>query len=352
MSDTMRPPRSGGKATINGAEKFKTTRQYIGPDGLTVKKQFVQRNGETKTAVIKRADKWQTQSIGTLPSPKMTIKAGLDLFVKHQERRKKAASTIKDIQLTAGWINAKYGSIDINSLTAPMVDLLTEEWLDQDKDRSALKIIQWGRAAYNWMIKNKWVEASTGNPFADAEPVAWEPDNWEEPMPAADFDKALAKVGGSNPDVMRALYLLLRWTGCRPDAARNLHRTEIYHDPEGRLMMRHRSKTKNSDRPQLIPEPAAKAILALPTTSVFVFSLKDGQRISQGSICKLWKRACEAAGVPHRVPYELRDMRLTELADILNPKQLQYVAGHSSVKTTLKHYVKVEQEALKKKLGG
>lgn len=341
---TMRPPRSGG--TIKGTDKFKTVRQYIGPDGGTVKKQFVQRKGETKTAVIKRADLWQSQSAGTLPVPKLSIETGLELFAKHQERRKRADSTVKDFRLAAKWIGAKFGKLDVNTLTGPMVDLLTEEWMEAGKDASAHKILRWGKAAYNWIIKNGWAKS---NPFKDAEPVEWEPDQWAEPMPAADFDKALAKV---ESPVMAALYLLLRWAGCRPDAARNLHRSELYHDDEGRLMMMHRSKTKNSDKPQLILEPAASAILALPVNSVFVFSLKDGKRVTQGTVCRTWKRACEAAKVTHRVPYDLRDMRLSELASILDPKQLQYVAGHASVTTTYKHYVKVDRENLKKKLGG
>lgn len=47
MIATMRPQRTG---TYTSDGRFKTTRQYIGPDGLPVRKEFVQRLRAKETA--------------------------------------------------------------------------------------------------------------------------------------------------------------------------------------------------------------------------------------------------------------------------------------------------------------
>lgn len=336
---TMRPHRSGTKLADG---RFRTSRQYIGPDGLPVVKQFVSRKGESQKDVLKRADLWQASSAGSLPSPRMSLKDALDLYVKHKERQGLKHKSIKDLKFGTALISAEYGNIQVSKLTPVQIDALTEKWLE--KPRTALKIREQGRAAYNWFLKCEWVDK---NPFLSSEPVSYSSEDWEEPLSPAHFATTLQKVEGQ---VYRAILLLLRWTGCRPDAARNLLWSDLTGDDV--MWMSHRSKTNASSRPIPVPAEAAEAINALPRKGLFVFTNKGGRPIAESTLIHVWREAQEAAGLTPRRLYDLRHMRLTELAKVATDKELAYLGGHTTVATTKRYYVQVERAALVKKVNG
>lgn len=346
MADAMNAPRTGGKMADG---RFRTTRQYKGPDGLPVSKVFAAKKGETKRAVIDRADEWLVTNRGSLPSPKMRLRRAFDLWIDYKEGQQKADRTIEDYQETSDLICAKYGELAVSSLSAFHVDELIREWVSQGKMRTAKKIRDIGRNAFNYFIRNKWVAREEGNPFKDADPVAYEVEDETEPIPIEDFEKSLATV---KKPVHRALLLALRYTGVRPVGIRTLLRSEIRDQDDG-MWMRKFVKSRNSKKWNPVPRPAAEAIRALPVTSVFVFPNRDGAAFSESGIAAIWRDAQVKAKLENIRPlYDLRHMRASELIDLAADKGIDVVyvtrqLGHSKAALTRERYHQQQHATLR-----
>lgn len=342
----MNPKGTGGK---DARGRFKTTRQYTF-EGVTYKKEFVAKLNEKgkverDSEVRARADKWVYDHKGTKPTPSITVDSAWTLYADYRAKRK-TEKGVQDIRFAQKVAKPHIGALKVTELSADTVNKTLELIEASCKTpRTAQKVRQYGKAAYNWFMKKGW---ATRNPFSDADPVSYRADEWGEPITQEHFQKALDAE--TNP-VYRAAYLFLRWTSARPAAATGLLWADLTEDDKGRMFYRRRVKTDASDRPQFVPQTAADAINALPRVGLYVFTL-DGSKLGQSTISRAWNRAQERAGLSVRNLYDLRDLRLTELADSLSEKELQSVAGHASAATTKRHYVKVAQQKLIEKLGG
>lgn len=346
MPDAMNRPGAGGKMTDG---RFRTTRQYKAADGLFVSKAFAARKGENDQAVIDRADEWLKEERGKIPSPKMRLRRAFDLWLDYKRRQRKAERTIEDYEETAAWICAKFGEVEVRKLTAFHVDSLIFDWTAQGKLRSAKKIRDVGRNAFNYFLRNKWREREDGNPFTDTDPVGYEVEDSSEPITAADFDKALAQL---ESPVHRALLLALRWTGVRPVGIRTLLRSEIQERKDG-LWMKKYVKSRSSNKWNPVPRAAAEAIRSLPVTSMFVFPSPKGNAYSESGIARIWKSAQVKAGLTPRSIYDLRHMRATELIDTAAAAGIDVVfvarqVGHSKAAITRERYHQQKEATLRK----
>lgn len=324
MQSDMRGHRQG---CIDSQGRFRTVRQYIGPDGLPVRKVFVtqKRKKETPKQVTARADKWLSDNLGKLPAPNMTLERAIELYIEAREDEDISAPTLTDDKYVSEIIKPLLGPARIDTLDPFGVELALREW--REKPRTAKKIRDFGRKLYKWLAKRGWVDESR-NPFAMAKAPRYAPEKWEEPITAEHFDSALAKVQRED---FRAILLLLRWTGIRPKSARELAWPEIS-EKDGRMWVRKVSaKTKAGTRPLLVPKPAADAIRALPKASVLVFpSCRTGRPYNDTAVSGAWRDAQDAAGLTVRPLYDLKHLRVTELAESLDDVQIAAAVGLDS----------------------
>lgn len=307
--------------------RFKTQRQYRGPDGFPVKKEFVQRKGESRRGVIQRANAWQVEMRGKLPAPTMTLGLAIDIYSEYRQAGPLSKDTLQDDSYVKNLLVPLHG-VRIDKLDAYGIEVLLRQW--QSKPRTAKKIRDYGRKLYNWLIKRKWAQS---NPFSDSEPVPYEPENWDEPMPQTDFDKAFAKL--TDP-VVRAQILTLRWTALRPKAIRELMWSEL-EERENGLWIRKAMKNTKAKRPVYVPAHVAKVILAAPRSSLFVWpSHKTGRPYNESWIRTSWLKAQIAAGVDRRKVYDLKHLRVTELHEIFEGDDVKVTAaiGNKSVSVT------------------
>ena len=148
---------------------------------------------------------------------------------------------------------------------------------------------------------------------------------------------------------LRALVLLLRWSGLRITDGLTLDRSRI--DADGRLYL-YQSKTGTPVRTPLPPTVIA-ALKALPTISATKFFLRDGEDPFNLGDQYRWQLelAVQRSGITKRVQFHmLRDMFAVQLLLAGVPlDQVSLLLGHKSIKTTEKHYapfVKARQDQL------
>ncbi len=338
MMQSVRPQRTG---TYTSRGQFKTTRQYIGPDGLPVRKEFIQRKRESERAVVIRADKWVSENVGKLPTRTMSLARSIELYIEDRESEEIRVVTLKDDRFVSALLSHALGVVRIDALDAYGIERALRTW--REKPRTAKKVRDFGRKLYKWLAKRGWVDDSR-NPFTQAKAPTYAPEKWQEPISTEHFETALAKVCAAD---YRAVLLLLRWTGIRPKSARELMWAEIG-EKEGRMWITKQSaKRISGTRPVMVPAAAAENIRALPRTSLFVFpSPKTGKPYSDTTIMAQWRRAQKAAGLTPRELYDLKHMRVTELSRIMNSEEVAVSVGLESSEAIRNNYFQIDRTAL------
>ena len=163
-----------GTRTSRG--RYKTTRKFT-VDGATYKKEFVQRQNESIRSVNQRANDWQSTNRGKRISPFRTIASVSELYMEYRQGDSIQPVTLKDDQYAAGLLTNLLGTVDVSKVDPVGVELALRTWAH--KPRTAKKIRDFGRKLFTWLNKRGWTDS---NPFAQAKPVQYEPDVWQEPM--------------------------------------------------------------------------------------------------------------------------------------------------------------------------
>ena len=85
--------------------------------------------------------------------------------------------------------------------------------------------------------------------------------------------------------------------------------------------------------------------------SKFVFTMKDGQPMTQSSYKSMWQHISAELPDTHFSAHILRHTYITRLfeAGNLDLKEIQYLAGHSTVDMTLWVYTHYDQQSRKQK---
>lgn len=303
---------------------------------------FVSRKGESLRELTARADRAAYESRPGALMPDMEIARAVGLFLEARKGAPIAGSTRKDGEFAGRLLASLLGSCRVGSLDPFAVDSALASLAH--KPRTAQKLRAFGRMLYRWLRKRGWTER---DPFSLSSPVRYEPEVWEEPMPAEDFDLALAHVGDAG---MRALLLLLRWTAMRPKAARELTWFEVRDDGQRMYVVKASAKSRAGRRPVLVRPEAADAVRALPRSSAFVFPSTSGRRAtwSETHLLAVWKGAQAKAGLAPRKVYDLKHLRVTELCEAADGDAglVARIVGVSSPSVIERHYRQFRQRDL------
>jgi integrase len=170
----------------------------------------------------------------------------------------------------------------------------------------------------------------------DVEVVAPSPDECERIL------EALAA------EELAALFLVLRWTGCRIGEARGLRWSDV---GRGTLTFARqvRGPLKNTTvrRPIPVPDHVLEAIARMPRRSlVYVFTTRTGQPLDNRRIERILERALEGAGIRTAsgtreayTPHSFRHAFAAELLRAGFPESyVMTLLGHSSITTTVHKY--------------
>ena len=328
--------------------RFRTSRQYVGPDGLPVRKVFVtrKRSRETPKQVGARADSWLSENIGKLPTPTMTLERAIELYMEYREDDDITQVTLQDDKYVSSIMKPVLGPARTDTLDAFAVELALKTW--KDKPRTAKKVRDFGRKLYKWLAKRHWTDESH-NPFSQAKAPGYAPEKWQEPLTSEHFDEALQYVTRAD---YRAILLLLRWTGIRPKSARELTWPEVSEKDSRMWIRKVRAKTQAGTRPIMVPKVAADAIRALNKSSVFIFpSPKTSRPYNETTIMGIWRQAQADAGLDEVRPlYDLKHLRVTEYAEYLDDVETAAAVGLNSPEVIRNSYRQLSRNRLAERI--
>lgn len=199
------------------------------------------------------------------------------------------------------------------------------------------------RQAFKFAIARKWIDDDPTQSLPRII-VRHKPTEY---LDKQEFSAFLDNIGGTNPQRMRALVLLMRWSGLRIGDALRLERSSINHG----ILMLHQQKTGT---PVSLPLPPVvlDVLNKLPVIGRRYFIL-DGDKPKKyaEAVREEFHKAGKRAGISKRIhPHMLRDTFAVELLLAAVPlEEVSKLLGHSSVKTTEEHYspwVRARQEQL------
>jgi len=306
------------------------------------RRSFYQNKGESRKSVKERADAWAYEARQGVGRPEVALSRAIALYMEHRKGDGLSWSTYKDDQFMARLLTREIGGVRIGKLDPIGVELALRRLAE--RPRTAKKFRDYGRKLYKWLAKRAWVSR---NPFAEAQPVRYVPGGYEEPMGAADFERALARVA---VEAMKPLYLFLRWTGVRPTSARSLTWFEVTDDGQKMYVRKASAKTPAGRRRIRVHEPARSAVLSMPKTSEYVFPSTSSRRPTWSAkyVLDVWKRAQVDAGLEPRSVYDLKHLRITELCELFDgdADAVALVVGLQSSEVVRRHYRQYDQERL------
>lgn len=329
------PVRGHREGTKRSDGRWQTSRSVEGRE-----KVFVSRKGESLRQLTQRANRWQYESRDGDRSD-LSLARAVELFLEFRSGSDRAESTKKDDRFAAKVLLDLFGPVRIGSVDPVGVDLALRPL--QGKPRTAQKVRAFGRMLYKWLMARSWAKS---NPFQLSTPIRYEPEVWEEVMPAQAFEEALRFVPHEN---MRALLTLLRWTAIRPKAARELTWFEVQDDGERMYVAKARAKSRAGRRPVFVRPEAADLIRSLPRTSEFVFpSTSRRATWSETHLLSVWKSALRSAGFEGRKVYDLKHLRASELLDLTHGDAgtVARIIGVSSPSVLEKNYRQFKQREL------
>jgi integrase len=186
------------------------------------------------------------------------------------------------------------------------------------------------------------------------------PDSPTLPLTREEFERAFEAVEGYNLAArdgqwrrqrVRAMLLLLRWSGLRISDAAKLERSKLSAD--GKLFLR----TPKTGQSVYVPLPPSvtKVLRDLPNLEnprYFFWTGTSDVATPGKSWWKTLKRIFRAAGLPDAHPHTMRDTFAVEcLVAGVTLEEVSVLLGHSNTKVTEKHYkpwVRARQEQLER----
>lgn len=280
----------------------------------------------------------------------VTASAAAERFMSDREAKKLSDAMLRKYRNVTAEIKEQFGQIPIKSITTDDVRKLRESWkLAPITTQKRLEMV---RKFFQFCLDSDWIEKNPAKavegpvvvydptlPFTDEEmeKILWAADSIREAHP---------KIPAGTEKKLKALILLMRYSGIRISDAVMFKRGSL---KDGKLFLR-QEKTK---QPVWVPIPqhVVEAVMACDEGDEYFFYRHVG---TPKSAITEWqqrlKLVYEMAGVEDGHSHRLRD---TFSVDLLNrgvPLQVVSVLlGHTSIKTTEKHYapwVQARQEAL------
>jgi integrase/recombinase XerD len=303
---------------------------------------------------LNRSRTWEETALRPAqPTPKPLTDAWTE-FLSDLDARKLAESTVRKYKLLRRQMEgfaATKGFRFLVEFDLPAVGEFRASW--SDGPRSSAKKLERLRAFLRFAQRRKWI---ADNPALDlrAPKVTLCPTlpfTQEEMIKIlAGADKYLAEMpahGKENGRRIRALVLLLRYSGMRISDAVNLQASKL----AGNRLFLYTQKTGVPVN-ALLPDFVVKALEATPKVNEDFYFWGGAGKLD--SAVRSWqtrlRRLFEIAGIPDGHPHRLRDTFAVELLLTGVPiERVSVLLGHQSVRITERHYspwVRSRQEQL------
>jgi integrase/recombinase XerD len=294
------------------------------------------------------------------PAEPQTIEAAFKEFLDDLEARKLNSSTIRKYKLLRRQLEEfarSRGFRLLGELDLAEVGRFRVQW--KDGPRSSAKKLERLRTFFRFAQDRKWVQENPASKlkspkFSLCPTLPYTREEMVKILAAVEtYTREMPSTGLDNARRMRAMILLLRYTGMRIGDVVNLRSDRIV----GRRLFLYTQKTGVPVN-TILPEFVLTALEATPKVNEKYFfwsgegNLDSAVRSWQTRLRKLFELAGIAGGHAHR----FRDTFAVELLlDKVPIDRVSVLLGHQSVRITEKHYspwVRARQEQLEADLEG
>lgn len=293
---------------------------------------------------------WELGQFGKAETAEVTVEIAIARFLEDAAAREIRPSSVKKqrqvLNRLAAW-SQEQGLVLLRQINVQAMRDFRSTW--QLAAVTSNKMLERLRSFFRFCVDNEWLEKNPAAPLKRAK------ENQEPTLPFTKEEilrilQALeehrqGKTGlpRDNAERLRALVLVMRWTGLRISDAVMLHKGQV---DDGGIIVR-QAKTRVPVRIPVPPEvTAALALISesrggRPQDDVFYyFAPGPGDHQTRAGN---WRRRLrwlfEKANIPNGHAHRFRDTLAVELLLAGVPiERVSMLLGHESVKTTQKHY--------------
>ena len=315
-------------------------------DGAFIRKSLDTRNLEKAESMKREIE------LGKLALERVSVSKACERWIADCEARRLKPQSIRKYKEVKNELCAKFGSGNIRSVSVDDVRKLRESWTYSGSTTG--KRLELVRAFFSFCVASGWIEKNPAkgvkSPQVKQSPtLPYSESEWRDVLTALDV---YGTIHVQSPlriqKQLKALVLLMRYSGLRISDAVSLSRDRI--DSSGRLFI-YQAKTGH---PVSIPLPhfVIEALASLDNDHE-AFYFWSGVSTLKSRLTE-WqerlKKVFVIAGIPAGHGHRLRDTFSVDLLSKGVPLQtVSLLLGHSSIRTTEKHYapfVKATQIAL------
>lgn len=282
------------------------------------------------------------------PHRKITLADTANLYTADKGQQGLKPNTVSNIKRTLNRLQEFFDSKAIARLAAiKSAELIAYRatWLwyesTESKKNEQVRI----KGFFKWCVDNDLIAKNPASKFSTIKgercpTMPFEPEEMKAIVDAC----SQCELSSQKALEVRALSLLMRWSGLSIIDAASLAKMELQHSRIGKedvyRIVRRRIKTDILVNNQ-IPTAVAKILLSLetPNEKYFFWTGEGSPKSVAGHFTKYLKKVFEAAKIENGHPHRFRDTAAVELLKC--GKDIRMVSkflGHSSVQTTEKYY--------------
>ncbi len=292
-----------------------------------------------------RARVWESEGVVGGGTP-ILIKTACEKFLDDAKARGRREPTLYKYRLLFRQLQAfaeEHGLVFIRAFDVEWTRKFRESW--PNKNLAARKKLENLRAFFRFCEDSGWVDSNPAQkirpPKITSSPTL--------PLSDEEVEKILRACdrypNPDNRDRLRALVLLLRFSGLRIGDACTISKNRI----EGDMLELHTAKTGVKVRCPL-PTAVIEALAAIPCEKYFFWSGESKPRTVTGIWQEALKKLFTLAGVPHAHAHRYRDTFAVGLLQAGVPmERVSVLLGHQSIRVTELHYaawVRARQDQL------
>jgi len=298
-----------------------------------IRKSLDLRNWE---AAIKLVRDWEVNG----QSPDVTVGEACERFLADVQSRGIGPAQTSKYKLLTKELTAEFGSLSIRKLSVDDLRKFREGW--KLSAISASKKLERLRSFFSFCVDSEWIAKNPAKgiklpKLRQVPTLPYSSEEWEKILWALD---AYGEIHAQSPERIRrqlkALVLLMRYSGLRISDCVALTRDRI--DSSGRLFI-YQAKTGS---PVMLPIPreVLQALESCDEGNPYYFWSSEGKMKSALTDWQMrLKRVFVIAGIPDGHAHRLRDTFSVDLLSKGVPLQtVSVLLGHTSIKTTEKHY--------------
>lgn len=280
----------------------------------------------------------------------ITVNIACDKYLSDAEARRLSRETIKKIKHITGELKRELGSISIRSVTVDDIRKLREGW--KLAALTTQKRLEMMRSFFRFCVDSGWIDrnpaAAVKLPVVHQSPtLPFTPEEMERILWAADTVREIhPQMPAGKERRIRAFILVMRYSGIRISDAVNLKPERV---KDGKIFL-YQAKTK---QPVWVPVPEEVVTILAEIHDGNPYYFWSGASALKTCTTQ-WqedlKKVFVIAGLPEAHGHMLRDTFAVSLLEKgVDLKTVSILLGHTSIKTTEKHYapwVKSRQVAL------